>query len=116
MTGLCFGILIGRATQTFWYPVLVRRCLNRATELASWWLIRPLFTMTLVFASCAYLGQRLLVHHWVPWAAAVFLSVILVPGIMLEWGLPADVQASVRARVAELGRRIGRGQSGSSAR
>jgi O-antigen/teichoic acid export membrane protein len=116
MTGLCVGVLIGRATQTFWYPLLVRRCLNAAPELASWWLIRPLFTMSLVFGSCAYLGQHLLVQRWVPWTAAVFLSVILVLAITLQWGLPSDVQASVRARVAELARRIGRGQSGSSGR
>jgi O-antigen/teichoic acid export membrane protein len=111
MTGLCVGILIGRATQTMWYPVLVRDCLNGASELAPAWLIRPLFAMSLIFVSSAYLGQYLLVDRWVLWAPAVLLTVILVLGVMLQWGLPADVQGLVRARASELGRRIGRGQS-----
>jgi O-antigen/teichoic acid export membrane protein len=108
--GLCVGLLAGRSTQSFWYPILVSRCLNRTPELSSRWLLRPLATITLLFGASAYLGQFIVVQRWSVWAAAIPLTVILVAGITLHWGMPREIRAAVRVRVAELGRRLGRGQ------
>jgi O-antigen/teichoic acid export membrane protein len=116
MMGLCLGILIGRATQTVWFPILVRDCLNQASELSPRWLVRPLLATSLIFASSAYLGQHVLLGHWVPWAMVVALTVVVVLATMLRFGLPADMRASVLARVDELGRRIGWSQSRSPGR
>jgi O-antigen/teichoic acid export membrane protein len=106
MVGLCLGVLVGRATQTVWYPVLVRHCLNGRSTLSPQWLVRPLLTMVLLFSSSAYLGQHIVVRHWGVWAAAVLLTVILVLGMSTRWGLPLEMRATVWARITELGRRL----------
>jgi O-antigen/teichoic acid export membrane protein len=112
MVGLCLGILAGRATQTLWYPLLVKGCLTAAPEVSARWLLRPLVVMSLLFAGAAYLGQLVLVRNWLAWAAVVPLTAAAVLAISLEWGLPAEVRFAVRARLAELLRRIGRSQPG----
>jgi hypothetical protein len=83
---------------------LVRRCL---TESSDRWLLRPLLIMGLVFGGAAYTGQRLLLEHWISWAAAVLLSAVLALSIAVRWGLPEDLRAAVRARLVELTRRLG---------
>jgi O-antigen/teichoic acid export membrane protein len=108
MVGLCLGILAGRATQTYWYPRLVRGCLHAAPELSSGWLIRPLVAMGSLFVATAYLGQHLLVRQWFTWGVAVILSAALVLLIALEWGLPPELRGAVRGRVAELISKLGR--------
>lgn len=114
MVGLCLGILIARTIQTVWYPLLVRDCLSGTSALSRQWLVRPLLTMLILFGLSAYVGQRVLVGHWVSWAAAVLLTVLLALAITLQLGLPSEIRATVWARVAELGRRIGAGRPGSS--
>jgi O-antigen/teichoic acid export membrane protein len=112
MVGLCLGILAGRATQTLWYPLLVKGCLTATPELSARWLLRPLAVMSLLFAGAAYLGQLVLVRNWLAWAAVVPLTAAAVLAISLEWGLPAEVRFAVRARLAELLRRVARSQPG----
>jgi hypothetical protein len=107
MVGLCLGILAGRVTQSVCYPRLVRGCLAETPELSARWLVRPLLTMGVLFAIAAYLGQHLLVRHWLGWAAVIPLTAIAALAISLEWGLPAAEQATVRSRLAELARRLG---------
>jgi O-antigen/teichoic acid export membrane protein len=108
MPGLCLGILAGRATQTIWYPILVRGCLAGTTELSPRWLLRPLLMMGAMFAATAYLGQLVAVRHWLTWAAVVPLTVVVVLGISLQWGLPTEVRSTVRARLADVIHRLGR--------
>jgi O-antigen/teichoic acid export membrane protein len=110
MIGLCVGLLIGRSTQTFWYPLLVKGCLAGASERRPHWLARPLFVMCLLFGGSAYLGQHLLVTQWVIWAGAVLMTAVLVLGLAFQWGLPAEVRASIYDRAAEMARRIHRGR------
>jgi O-antigen/teichoic acid export membrane protein len=108
MVGLCLGILIGRATQTVWYPILVSGCFKGVPELSGRWLIRPLLLMGALFAGGAYLGQHLLLRNWLAWAVVVPLTAVVALAIALESGLPADVRSSVRARLVELIRRLAR--------
>jgi O-antigen/teichoic acid export membrane protein len=104
--GLCLGILLGRGVQTIWYPVLVKRCLLRETPDRSWFLARPLLVMVILFGVAAYGGTRLAVTHPIAWAAAALLTGLATFFVALRWGLPSDQQAMVRARVAELGKRL----------
>jgi O-antigen/teichoic acid export membrane protein len=109
--GLCLGILIGRAVQSIWYPLLVDDCLNRGPGLSRRWLLRPLLTMALLFGLSAYVGQYLLIRHWALWVAAIVLAGTLTIGIMLGLGLPPDLQTMMRSRAGELWARLGRGSS-----
>lgn len=106
MIGLCLGMLIGRVTQTVWYPLLVSRCLAATPELSARWLLRPLLVLGLVFAGAAYLGQIVLIRHWLAWVAVIPLTAVAVLAISLELGLPAEVRSAVRSRLAELLRRF----------
>jgi O-antigen/teichoic acid export membrane protein len=115
MTGLCLGILAGRATQTIWYPILVKRCLRNTPELSSRWLLRPLAVMSLAFMTSALLGQRLLVRSWATWPPVVVLTVSLALAISFRWGLPPEARASIAGRVATLSRRLGWGDFGPGA-
>jgi O-antigen/teichoic acid export membrane protein len=109
IVGLCLGILAGRAIQTIWYPVLVRGCLPGPRD-SSWWLVRPFTLMGLVFGAAAYLGQQVLVTQWMAWAGAVLLTSAAAFLITLQWGLPSEIRATVRARVWELAGRVRRGR------
>lgn len=111
MVGLCLGILAGRATQSIGYPLLVRGCLGRNPGLSLTWLIRPLLVMGLLFAAAAYLGQLILVRHWLSWVVAVVLTLATGFGIALAVGLPTTLRTAVRARLVEMARRLGRGRS-----
>jgi O-antigen/teichoic acid export membrane protein len=108
MTGLCLGILAGRATQTMWYPILVRESLGEGAKAPWGSRLRPLLVMSVLFGGSAYLGQHILLRHWASWAVAVLLTLALACVIALEAGLPADLRAAVRGRVSELARRLGR--------
>jgi Polysaccharide biosynthesis C-terminal domain len=104
MIGLCVGVLAGRSIQTFWYPALVRRSLGDSTDR---WLLRPLSTMALLFAAAAYLAPRVRVEHWAAWAVGVLLSAVGSSGILLLWGLPADLRGAIQVRVVELAGKLG---------
>jgi O-antigen/teichoic acid export membrane protein len=107
MVGLCVGILAGRATQTIWYPILVKRCLQRTPELSSGWLARPLLVMSLSFVGSAVLGEHLLARSWATWPAAVILTGSLTLAISFRWGLPQDARALLAGRLVALTRRFG---------
>jgi O-antigen/teichoic acid export membrane protein len=108
MVGLCLGVLAGRAIQTIWYPVLVGHCLGGTSSLPAEWLLRPLVVTAILFGGGAWLGQHVLISHWAGWGGAVLLTLALALGITLTLGLPRDGQMAVRARLEELGRRLGR--------
>jgi O-antigen/teichoic acid export membrane protein len=108
MVGLCLGILAGRALQTVWYPVLVKSCLRGAPELSANWLIRPLVTVSVLFAASAYAGQLILIDRWLLWGPAVLLTMGAALGITAQWGLPAELRTTIRLRAAEIGRRFSR--------
>ena len=108
MTGLCLGILLGRATQSVGYPMLVRVCLQRDAGLSLRWLTRPLLVMGLLFAAAAWLGNRVVVEHWLSWAAAVVLTLATSFALALSLGLPSELRAAVTGRMLEMGRRFGR--------
>jgi hypothetical protein len=108
LVGLCLGILAGRATQTLWYPVLVRSCLGNVPELSLRWLARPLLLLTIIFMGAAYLGQRLVVESWPVWAAGVAITLGLVVMLMLAAGLPLDLRNVVLSRMLEIAGRVGR--------
>ena len=106
MVGLCIGILAGRLTQSIAYPHFVRRCLAVTSRPDPWAVGRPLLVMALLFAGAARLGDRVLAHHWIGWSAGVVASALLVLGIALVTGLPAESRTAVLARGRELARRL----------
>jgi O-antigen/teichoic acid export membrane protein len=114
--GLCLGVLAGRATQTIWYPLVVRDCLGRESQLSPNWLARALAVMGVLFAGAAYLGEHILLQHWSAWALAVLLTAGLAFVISLEWGLPSDLRSEVRTRLTGLLQRLGYSASRSGAR
>lgn len=109
MTGLCLGILAGRATQTLWYPGLVRQCLGRAPELSLRWLVRPLAVMAALFGLATYLGQFARADNWILWTLAVLLTMALALVAMLAAGLPNALRRSVLGRIKMM---LHRGTSG----
>ena len=69
-----------------------------------------LFAVAVLFASSAWLGQRVVVDNWLLWAGGVLLTMGLALGAMVGLGLPADAQVAVRNRLKELMRRAGLGR------
>ncbi len=114
MAGLCLGVLAGRATQTLWYPMVVRSCLERQPGLAPGTLVRLLVVMALVLAASAYLGRLVLLEDWLTWGVAMAFTLGLVASLALAVGLPPELRAAVLARLGEIGRRFGATGKGSS--
>jgi O-antigen/teichoic acid export membrane protein len=107
MIGLCLGILLGRATQSVGYPLLVRGCLAHVGETSLGWIARPLAVMSLLFAASAFLGQYVLLQHWLGWAAAVTMTLLATAALATMTGLPAGLRVRVTARMLDAGRRFG---------
>jgi O-antigen/teichoic acid export membrane protein len=105
--GLCLGLLAGRACQTIWYPELVNRCLGNVPELSLGWLGRPLAVLAILFAGAASLGGQLVVESWLVWSTGAGLTLVLASLVMLGIGLPADLRATVLARLGEAGALVG---------
>ena len=107
IVGLCLGILLGRATQSVGYPWVVRGCLGRVSATSLAWIARPLAVMSLLFAASAFLGQHLLLQHWLSWAVAVTLTLLTTATLAVVAGLPAALRVRVTARMVDAGRRLG---------
>jgi hypothetical protein len=107
MMGLCIGILLGRATQSVGYPLLVRGCLEGSRELSLSWLARPLVVMALIFAGTSYLGEQLLLANWLSWVVAVALTLPAAATLALMAGLPPGLRTRVAERMLDAGRRVG---------
>jgi O-antigen/teichoic acid export membrane protein len=107
MVGLCVAILLGRSTQSIGYPLLVRGCLGREAELSLTWLARPLLVMSLLFALAAYLGERVLVQHWLGWLVAVALTLGLSFYVAFSIGVPAHLHSQVAGRMRHMVQRLG---------
>jgi O-antigen/teichoic acid export membrane protein len=107
IVGLCLGILLGRATQTVGYPLLVRGCLSHVAETSLAWIARPLAVMSLLFATSAFLGQFVLLQHWLSWVAAVTVTLLATAALATIAGLPAGLRVRVTARMLDAGRRLG---------
>ncbi len=109
MIGLCLAILVGRATQTIAHPILVRGCLRGSSAVSMSWLLRPLAVMGLLFGTASYLGQHVLIQHWLSWFAAVAATLLLSFAIALGLGLPQGQRAAVTERMVQMSRRLGGG-------
>jgi hypothetical protein len=107
IVGLCLGILLGRATQSVGYPLLVRGCLGRVRETSLDWMARPLAVMSVLFAASTILGEHLLLQHWLSWAAAVAITLVTTAAIALTAGLPGVLRTRVTDRMLDAGRRLG---------
>ncbi len=107
MLGLCVGLLAGRLSQSIAYPALAHGCLGRPSGPGFARIARPLAVMALLFAACASVGQRLLVQHWLVWAAGVAVTLPLVLGVAAMIGLPAEFRSAVIGRVREARRGLG---------
>jgi O-antigen/teichoic acid export membrane protein len=107
MVGLCVGLLAGRLGQSIAYPALAHRCLGRPSTPGFADVVRPLAVMTLLFLACAWVGQRLVVQHWLPWTAGVAVTPPLVLGAAATMGLPADLRRVIVGRVREARRSLG---------
>jgi O-antigen/teichoic acid export membrane protein len=106
VVGLCVGILAGRLTQSIAYPRLVRTCLGVTSRASLRAVARPLATMALLFAAAAWLGDAVLVRHWLAWIPLVAATALAVFGLALVTGLPADARGAVLRRGRELARRL----------
>jgi O-antigen/teichoic acid export membrane protein len=104
--GLCVGMLVGRLTQSVAYPHLVRKYLGAGSWSARRALARPLAAMSLLFTVCALLGNRIVLHHWLGWIGGVAVTTLVLSGVALLTGLPADSRAIVFRRGRELARRF----------
>ncbi len=106
MVGLCAGMVAGRLTQSVAYPRLVHASLGAGSRPSLRATARPALVMLLLFAGAAYLGDRILMRHWVGWTAGVAATCTVVLGLALVTGLPPDARGAVVRRARELVRRI----------
>jgi O-antigen/teichoic acid export membrane protein len=104
LVGLCIGMFAGRMTQSIAYPLLAHACLQRAPAPAAAAFIRPLTVLIVLFVACAYLGQYILVQHWVTWLLGVGATFPLLLGAAVLSGLPPEYRRSVMERVRGLTR------------
>ena len=87
--------------------MLVRGCLGRVSETSLGWMARPLVVMSMFFAASAFLGQHLLLQHWLSWAVAVTMTLLATALLAVLAGLPAALRVRVTARMLDAGRRLG---------
>jgi hypothetical protein len=99
MVGVCLGVLAGRLVQSIAYPLLVDRCLHRPARLAVRSIIRPLMVMLLLFGATAVVGDHVLTHHWLAWAAGVVASLALIMVVAFATGLSAEAREAILGRV-----------------
>ncbi len=99
IVGVCLGVLMGRLVQTIAYPLLVDRCLHRPARLRVRSIARPLTVMLVMFGATAAVGQRVLAHHWLGWAAGVTLSLAIMMAVAFVAGLPAEARGTVLGRL-----------------
>jgi len=99
IVGVCLGVLMGRLVQTIAYPLLVDRCLHRPARLRIRSIARPLTVMLVMFGATATVGERVLAHHWLGWAAGVALSLAIMMAVAFVAGLPAEARGTVLGRL-----------------
>jgi len=99
IVGVCLGVLLGRSVQTIAYPLLVDRCLRRPARLRVRAIARPLTVMLVMFGATAAVGERVLAHHWLGWAAGVALSLAIMMAVAFIAGLPAEARGTVLGRL-----------------
>lgn len=102
ITGLCLGMMGGRAVLTLAYPLLVNSQLGlpRRPRLAG--AVRPAATMALLFAAAAWLGRSFTAGGWLAWlaCAAATFGVALV--VSLFAGLPGSARRALAKRLGLL--------------
>ena len=99
MTGVCVGILVGRMVQSVAYPLLVGKSLEGGTQIRWEAVLRPALASLLVLSVATVAGQRLLVQHWIAWAALLAVSFALFVPIVLFVGLSRSDRELLVARV-----------------
>jgi O-antigen/teichoic acid export membrane protein len=99
VTGLCLGMIAGRAVLTFAYPLVVNSQfgLARLPRLAA--VARPAATMVLMFAASALLGRAASVESWPAWAAGAGATFSAALVVALFGGLSAGARRSLSRRL-----------------
>ena len=106
LVGLCVAIFLGRLVQSIAYPLQVARCLERPRAFPWDRLARPAAVTALLFSAATVLGERVVTHHWIPWAAGVALTFGVALGVSLVAGLAAPVRRVVLGRYRAMGRSL----------
>jgi O-antigen/teichoic acid export membrane protein len=90
IVGLCLGMIAGRLLLTVSYPLIVSRQLEQPRRLPWRAWVRPGLAMALMFAGATYLGQKLVVNHWVVWFICGGATFGLALCVALFTGFNAD--------------------------
>ncbi|HVH08861.1 MAG TPA: oligosaccharide flippase family protein [Gemmatimonadales bacterium] len=109
MTGVCLGLLAGRAAQSVAYPALVSASLGGRRRLSLQPLVRPLAASVLILGAAGLAGERVLAPGWIAWGALVAASAVLLLPVTLLAGLGAADRRRVLARAREIWRGVRRG-------
>jgi O-antigen/teichoic acid export membrane protein len=104
IVGLCLGILVGRLPQTLAYPRLVASCLRRQATSSVAIGARQILVTAALFASAAWLGQRIVASDWLEWLGGTALTGGVALGAAVTLGLTADVRRAVLKRYLAMGR------------
>jgi len=102
ITGLCLGMIAGRAVLTIAYPFVVNAQLGRPRLPRLAGAARPAATMVLMFAAAGWLGREVTAGGWLGWlacAAATFGAALLVSFFV---GLPAAARHALARRLTLL--------------
>jgi O-antigen/teichoic acid export membrane protein len=102
MVGLCIGILLGRATQSVAYPLIVGSSLQQSRRLPLGSLVRPLVVMLAVFAMAAYEGEHIRASGWLEWVLLVLLTFGVTLVVALVAGVPALTRRALMQRARSL--------------
>ena len=99
ITGLCLGMMAGRAVLTLAYPFVVNAQLGRPRVPRLAGALRPAATMALMFAASALLGRVALAGGWLVWAACATATAAAALLVALFAGLSADARRSLFRRL-----------------
>ena len=107
LPGLCLGLIVGRLTQSVFYPLLAGRSVgDRGGVMApGGGLVRAALVTAALFAVALRLAQWATPGTWIGWAAGVAITMPLAAGIAFAAGLAAPSRRAVVLRVVEIARK-----------
>ncbi|HEX9579696.1 MAG TPA: hypothetical protein VF970_01190 [Gemmatimonadales bacterium] len=110
VAGLCTALLIGRATQSVAYPLLVRGSLGEARRLpvAGIEMVRLTAVTAGLFILATVLSDHLPIETWAGWMAGVAVTLPACGAVALATGPAAATRASLVRRLTTAARGIRR--------
>ena len=99
ITGLCLGLIIGRAILSFAYPWLIGRYLGVELGQQLRHVVVPLVVLIVIFTGSSIASEYWVVDSWIKLVGAVGLTVIVVTPLTVFGGLTGEQRSLMWQRV-----------------